>query len=548
MMSDKYEVILASAQQKIAPDWQPQENPVPVSLLRGDTTAFQVAMRLTNWGYEWANIKIEADEAVKIVVRQVRLSPANWPKPGMYPDRLSELVATEEGYLGKIKLVPRQFRSLWIDVETDEQVAGGVYPIKVIAEDEAGEEMFTVETEAEVIPVILPAGDVYHTEWFHADCLADYYKVPVFSETHWEIVENFVKCAAKRGMNTLLTPIFTYPLDTAVGGSRTTIQLVKIRLEQGVYEFDFSLLERWVKMCRQCGITNFEMSHLYSQWGAKYAPKVIVEVDGNETELFGWHTAGTSSEYQAFLQQFLPALDEQLRQLGISENTFFHISDEPSMRDLEQYKKARKIVEELLPDYPIIDALTDFEFYQTGACNRPIPANNHIEPFLENDVPNLWTYYCVAQRGPESNRFFHYSSSRARIIGAQIYKYNLAGFLHWGFNFYNSQYSVKPINPYEITDADEAFDAGDPFLVYPSPNGQPEESYRLLMMDMAFKDIRALKLLEKMTDRKTVLELIDKLLEKPTMTDYPHSDEPLLRLRYEVNHQISVLSKGRDCL
>jgi len=538
-MSQKYEAYLTSSMQKITPNWQPTTNPIPLSVLRGDVTAFQVAIRLENWCYEWAHIKIESLlPSSGLSVRQVKLVPASWPIPGMFPDLLSGLVESDGDYLGKLKLVPRQFRALWIEIETDYETESGLYLVTVIAENDQKEVICKLETEVEVIPVSLPKGEVYHTEWFHADCLADYYQVPVFSERHWALIENFVSCAVKRGMNTLLTPTFTYPLDIAEGGERTTIQLVKVKLELGSYQFDFTLFEKWVNLCRRCGIENFEMVHLYSQWGAKYAPKIMVEIDGVEQMLFGWHTAGIGEAYQAFLREFLPALDRELERLGIATNTFFHVSDEPSMAHLESYKKARAIVEEILPNYPIIDALTDFEFYQTGVCQQPIPSNDHITPFLEAGVKNLWTYYCTAQRGPESNRFFHLPSAQARIIGVQIYKYDLAGFLHWGFNFYNSFHSLKPINPYETTDADEVFDAGDPFLVYPGPDGMPEESYRLLMMDLAFKDIRALKLLEKLTCREAVLELVDRLLNYPTMTSFSRSEEPLLRLRYEVNSRI----------
>ena len=32
--------------------------------------------------------------------------------------------------------------------------------------------------------------------------------------------------------------------------------------------------------------------------------------------------------------------------------------------------------------------------------------------------------------------------ARTRVIGAQFWKYKIAGFLQWGYNFYNSQGSV----------------------------------------------------------------------------------------------------------
>ena len=47
--------------------------------------------------------------------------------------------------------------------------------------------------------------------------------------------------------------------------------------------------------------------------------------------------------------------------------------------------------------------------------------------------------------------------NRTRIIGMQIYRYDLDGFLHWGYNFYNSEYSLYPIDPYRCTDAGENF-------------------------------------------------------------------------------------------
>ncbi|MDQ6423581.1 hypothetical protein RB620_29645 [Paenibacillus sp. LHD-117] len=85
---------------------------------------------------------------------------------------------------------------------------------------------------------------------------------------------------------------------------------------------------------------------------------------------------------------------------------------------------------------------------------RPIPSNDHIGPFLENKVPDLWTYYCCAQYKEVSNRFFSMPSGRNRIIGSQLYKFDIAGFLHWGFNWWSTFLSRKPINPYLVTDAD----------------------------------------------------------------------------------------------
>ncbi len=79
-----------------------------------------------------------------------------------------------------------------------------------------------------VVPAALPKQRLLHTEWLHTDCLADYYQIAVFSPQYWQAVRNLVRNAVTNGVNMLLTPIFTPPLDTAIGGERTTVQLVGV--------------------------------------------------------------------------------------------------------------------------------------------------------------------------------------------------------------------------------------------------------------------------------------------------------------------------------
>ena len=140
-----------------------------------------------------------------------------------------------------------------------------------------------------------------------------------------------------------------------------------------------------------------------------------------------------------------------------------------------------------------------------------------------------------------SNRFMAMPSARNRIIGVQLYKFDIIGFLHWGYNFYNSQFSYRHIDPYQVTDADYAFPSGDPFLVYPGPDGAPEESIRQMVFYEALCDLRALRLLESLTSREHVLELIEDGLGEPlTFKVYPKSDAWLLDLRRRGNREIAA--------
>ena len=51
------------------------------------------------------------------------------------------------------------------------------------------------------------------------------------------------------------------------------------------------------------------------------------------------------------------------------------------------------MLRDLYEDCKVIDALSSYEFHKNGLVTQTIHANDHIEPFLENNVHDLWTYY-----------------------------------------------------------------------------------------------------------------------------------------------------------
>lgn len=544
----KYQMKLLSSLEKVFPDKEPVFRPECgcLTVLKNDVVSFQVAFSGTNEFRETVTVNVSSPIANLIKVREVGLVPVSFPcypvtddnylrtSPGMYPDILKELDDN------RVDIVPGQWRSLWIDVATDEDTVPGVYKIVIELLSESGERLCSVETSVTVINAVLPEQELIHTEWLHTDCLADYYNVEPLSERHWEIIENFIKTAVSRGINMILTPAFTPPLDTAVNGERTTVQLVDVYVQDGKYSFNFDKLKRWVDLCLKCGVKYIEFAHLFTQWGAKAAPKVMATVDGEYKRIFGWDTPAVGGEYTEFLHMYLSELTARLREWGIADRVYFHISDEPSLENLETYLAAKQSIADDLKGFKIIDALSNYQFYEQGVVENPVPSNDHIEPFLNNNVPNLWTYYCCVQSYKVSNRFMSMPSARNRILGVQLYKFDIKGFLHWGYNFYNSQYSKSHINPYEVTDGGNAFPSGDPFIVYPGKDGKPVESIRLMVLSNALTDLRAMKLLERLTNKDFVMELIEgELGSKITFSEYPKSDMYLINLRNRINKEIA---------
>ncbi len=447
-------------------------------------------------------------------------------EPGLYPDLLRE---TNEIY--PILGVAQQ---LYFEVNVPKRFAAGKYPLTVTLAAEKYVEPISATLEIEVLAATIPAQEFTYTQWFHYDCLADYYNVPVFSKRHWEIVENFVKTAVKNGMNALLTPIFTPPLDTVVGGERPTVQLLDISVENGEYHFGFDKLKRFCKMAKRCGIKELEIAHLFTQWGAEHAPKIMARVDGEYKKIFGWESDATGAEYVRFLRTMLPQLKEKLDEFGYRDHYFFHISDEPKDVHLAGYRAARNSVIDLICDHPVRDALSHYDFYEQGVISNPIPDTKNADTFVDNNVPDLWVYYCCTQATETSNRFIAMSAHRTRVIGAQMYRAGVTGFLHWGFNFYYNRFSRAMINPYLVTDGDYFGPAGDPFSVYPAPDGTALSSLRAALFEQALFDMRAMCLAEKVSGRKAVMDAIDKC-DKVDFRHYPKTPDYLLGLRETIN-------------
>ena len=121
------------------------------------------------------------------------------------------------------------------------------------------------------------------------------------------------------------------------------------------------------------------------------------------------------------------------------------------------------------------------------------------------------------------------------MIGVQMYLYHVEGLLHWGYNFYNSQYSIRKINPYIVTDAQDAFPSGDAFLVYPQEDGRAAESIRLLALEEGLHDYRLLKMLEERRGEAYVHGMVEEAAGmKITFRDYPRDSSFLLHLRENV--------------
>lgn len=73
-----------------------------------------------------------------------------------------------------------------------------------------------------------------------------------------------------------------YKVNTVCSNEQTVFRLC-IQLSSLLKKhFALSLLKKWIDISKECGIEYFEISHLFTQWGAKHAPKIMAEENGTD--------------------------------------------------------------------------------------------------------------------------------------------------------------------------------------------------------------------------------------------------------------------------
>lgn len=515
---------------------------------RGERAAFQLAVR--DDGGSRLLLRVETALPLPITLREVRLVPCEFPaapddpfvlrnQPGLYPDPLVPLRANADGEY-PFRPSPRNWYAVWVSIDVPVDAPAGAWDIAVTARREwVKEEKPPVSAAIRFIvhPYALPPQRLLNLNWFYVDCIVSYYHLEPWSEELWAMLAKYFRDMSAHGNNVLYTPLWTPPLDTAIGGERPTTQLLRISERDGRWEFDFALLQRWIDLARQSGIECFEMSHCFTQWGAGHAPKIVV----NGEKRFGWHVAADSPEYRAFLGALLPPLLAFLRQNGLQGKVFFHVSDEPGMKDLEHYAAAAKLLRQWIDEdeFPIIDALSDVEFYRKGLLKRPIPITSTVDEFQKEPLAERWVYYCGNWQDGVPNRSYGMPSIRCRVMGVLLYLYEMRGFLHWGYNFWHTQMSLDVNNdPWRVTDAGRGFIGGDSFNVLPGPDG-PIDCLHFETFLEGLQDLRALQLLEEKIGREATVALIQAGVPyRIDMRHYPHEAEWLLDLRARVDAAI----------
>ncbi|RIK75229.1 MAG: hypothetical protein DCC67_15580 [Planctomycetota bacterium] len=406
--------------------------------------------------------------------------------PGLVPDPLWPKTTAE--------VCPFESRSFWITLSVPKDAAPGEHSFRVcLTLNEAGEQRVELPVRLTVAPLVLqPRRGFPVTHWWWASSTWEQYKTEMFHERWWQITRAQMENLFAHGNDVAYVPMFAFAFPKAF--ERPGQMLIVEEGPPGVYRFDWSRVKRFTDMCREIGFRQFEWSHLFMQWSVDQPPLVYKLEQGKHVPLWPIGEPLLSPRYSAFLQQLLPQWKKFLDEERLLPHCYFHLADEP--QNLENYRAAREFLRREAPWMRVMDAVQDVAVARQGLTDVPVALLNVSQSYAAAGIPH-WVYYCCVPTGRHLNRFMDTPLPKIRMAGWTFYRLQAQGFLHWGYNYWSklNDDQEQPIDPFTdaAAGASPGIPAGDPFVVYPGPDGRPLDSIRWEVFAESLQDYALLQ-------------------------------------------------------
>ena len=257
------------------------------------------------------------------------------------------------------------------------------------------------------------------------------------------------------------------------------------------YEFDFTNLKKELEKLESYGVTYYTGASI--GWRKSWQESTIM--------IHGF--PAMSYEAYLYLEQYLNAMRTFIKENGLLDRFYLGVADEPNGKNCIEYRALCGMIKSIAPELKLYDATGMSQLY--GALDIYIPLNETYQrnrdefEFVKSRGAELWFYVCCGPRGtgetqPYINRFMDYPLLSTKYLHWGNYKYDLTGYLHWAFNFYQPGQDpfVQSCPEHHNTDSVCYLPAGDTNIVYPGTDG-PWMSARLEAQRESAEDYELLR-------------------------------------------------------
>ena len=358
---------------------------------------------------------------------------------------------------------------IWITVKIPGDCKTGLYKGRVEITGELGGQSVSKSKafEIEVFKPVIENTSLWVTNWFFLDRL-DYLNnnklVEKHSDLFWELSGVMAQTLAEYRQNVAMISPFDH---------------TSFSYQNDTWQFDFSNFNKMVALFIEEGVIGrLEGGHLGSRmdggWLSPFGLYVpVLDNDSTDKELLPLDNPLTVEFYKAFL----PAFVENIKANGWEDQYIQHIADEPIDENVESYIEISKFLKSLVPELKVIEACHTHRL--ENMIDIWVPQMNFLESGMDfyterqGKGDEAWYYTCLAPKGEWANRFVELPLIKTRLLHWVNFKYNIPGYLHWGFNFWGSNTGIITAeNPYDdvsgmIVSSGNILPGGDCWITYP---------------------------------------------------------------------------------
>ena len=338
--------------------------------------------------------------------------------------------------------------------------------------------------------------------WQHNANIARKHDVRLYSDEHFEVIENYVKTLGALGQKAVTViaseipwsgqnvhKVTNYPTDMY------EYNIIRVTKKDGKFEYDYSAMQRYIDLCFANGIDReIEVFGLINIWNDPVNGYGKVYEDDPDAVRIRYYDADEGifrymdsneqiADYVAALERYFMDTD-QLKYVQI-------VADEPA--DVEKYRNSLNRLHAAAPNFVYKVAINHIEFIEefgdyisdiVPTINFAADKAEYLSKRAKSGKGRTCLYVCCSPDYP--NTFLSSPAYESEVIGMFIHKIGLDGFLRWN-------YTVWPENPRErLSFRAPSWKAGDTNFVYPAHNGKVLLSLRWYNLKRAVEDYELL--------------------------------------------------------
>jgi len=362
------------------------------------------------------------------------------------PARFPDYLMAEK----QVKIPKDMCQAIWLTIQIPETTEAGTYTGSITVKSSQGTRSLPLSLQ--IYPLNLPNDrHLKVAEWFSTRNFEKFHGIKeMYSDEWYDMLEKYAENLVKHRQN-----VFQVPMNTI------DIQL----LENGKMEFDFSRFDQIAQVFWDTEKMDYLETGELTKFGeeAWFSTEIVFKDFIVKNLENGEQITMDGKEVIPFL---LPAFENHLRKKGWLDKTLFHVKDEPTLRNVRAWKEISSLIHQYAPDLIRIDAIeTTFLFDEIEIA---IPKLDYLAGWHDvyekaaQEGTELWFYTVgIYQASQYPNKTIDMPLIDNRILHWLNYKYDLSGFLHWGWNQWYTE------DPFE----EVGMHIGDGWHVYPTKNG-----------------------------------------------------------------------------